>query len=163
VPVLLDPVLRITPAEYRTLHDVRLRAYALQREAAALAARLDEAKRALGAAVGTRDTASMPVRAARAAEAEIDEVLLALRGRQPAGGGFGGGGGGGGAAAGAAQPVVTRVNGVASAIGNVHFAPTDAHRETLDTAAADLARLTARAESALARVPDALRGLGVRR
>jgi photosystem II stability/assembly factor-like uncharacterized protein len=153
--VVLDPEVRLAAADYAALHDARMRAYALQLDANALARRLDGARADVARAIEGRDTTSAGVVAARELDRELDAVLLAVR---PRGGGGFGGGGGGGAGAGAA-PVLTRVNGVANTIGNTHFAVTAEQREALETTAAELRELAARAEAVIGRVGGTVRAL----
>ncbi|HSL72762.1 MAG TPA: hypothetical protein VK864_21095, partial [Longimicrobiales bacterium] len=157
VEVRRDPLVRLTDAEYRDLHNERMRAYDLQVRAQRLAAQLDEARRRLTDALKGKESAPGASQA-QALVAELDTVLVSLRGPQR-GGRQGGPGGGGGFAGGAAAGLVNRVNGVASQIGTVHFAPTAGQKQSLTDAGSELDRVNTRAQTALAKLPDTLKAI----
>ncbi|HEX6133422.1 MAG TPA: hypothetical protein VFZ24_05650 [Longimicrobiales bacterium] len=148
--VWLDPAVPLAAAELDRLHATRMRAYRLQLEIQQLARRLEDAKTRLGPVA---EDAPAP---ARALIENVDSALSRLRPPPRRGGAGGPGGGGGGpGSGGSAQPLLTRVNGVASAIGTVHFVPTPEHITTLDEVEADLERQTAAAEELLQRAEAA--------
>ena len=157
VVVNADPLIQLSAAEYRALHDLRIRAAAEQarvqgvvRTAELLKDQMTEVKNALKNLTGA-DTLSGQT---TAIERDIDDILLKVRGRQ------------GPAAADAddrnryAPSVQQRVNGVANEIGDVTSPPTQLQRETLDLAMKDLEREVARLNAILTtRVPALNRGL----
>ena len=130
--VRLDPAVTLAGADLQRLFDARMRAYRLQLEIQQLVGRLEQAKSSL-------DSTSAHV-------ANVDAALNRLRQPPRRGGGFGGGGGGDD------QPLLTRVNGVATAIGSVHFAPTPEHLRTLDEVEDDLERQSAAVEALLRQI-----------
>jgi hypothetical protein len=150
-----DPAVRLTPAEFNELYTERARAYELARRAYQMVARLEAAKRSIAAAATGKDASAQPVIQARQVEAQIDSVLLRVRGGGSAGG-RGGRGGGGGAAA---PNPLAQITGVLNAIGTQHFLPTPAHKQSLTEAAATLQRETPRVSELERRAADAVRAL----
>ena len=156
VVVNADPLVQLSPAEYRALHEMRLRVATEQarvqgvvRTAELLKDQMTEVKNALKNLTGT-DSLS---RQANSIDREIDDILTKVRGRQ-------------GAANDAddknrfTPSIQERVNGVANEIGDVTSPPTQLQRETLDLAMKDLEREVARLNALLtARVPALNRGL----
>ncbi len=139
VEVKRDPAVRLTDAQWAELQDFRARAYHVQRDANALASRLDQA----------RQTAVQN----NAGTAEIDSVLMKVRGSVTTGrggrGGRGGGGGGGFGRGGSAGPtVLSRANGVAGAIGSNHFPVTAEQKQEVIAAEQELARQKTAADAA---------------
>src|SRR5690606_36737855 len=130
------------------LFAIRMRAYGLQQAIHRVTARLEAARDRLESAEGSpADTG------ARALIADIDSALARLRpAPRRGGGGFGG-------AADRPQPLLARVNGVSSAIGSVHFAPTPSHISTLDEVEDDLEWQTAVADELIRRAESAVRSL----
>jgi photosystem II stability/assembly factor-like uncharacterized protein len=146
-----DPLVQLSPAEYRALHDMRLRAASEQarvqgvvRTAELLKDQITEVKNALKNLSGT-DTLA---RQANRIDSEMDSILVRVRGRQ-------------GPDANDADDrnrftpsIQARVNGVANEIGDVTSPPTQLQRETLDSAMSDLAREVTRLNALLTtRVP----------
>jgi hypothetical protein len=163
--VTRDPLVTLTDAEYRSLHDARVQAYGIQRDARAAAQPLEEARSRLAAARANADTTRGPGQAARALEREIEAELARLCGARGfaqcgpgGGGGFGGGFGGGNAQPGAFQQATS----VANTIGSSHFLPTPGHREDLAAAARTVAEARPRAQALLGRVEAVARGVGGR-
>lgn len=150
-----DPAVALSAAGFRDLHETRMRAYRLQVRTQELVARLETAKRDVEEA-RVRQPDVSPGTAPDGITAGIDSLLLRLRPGPRRGGAGGGGGvfvGGGAATAPAAQPILTRVTGVASAIGGAHFLPTPKQRAVLDEAEADLERVAAAADDLLRTAP----------
>ena len=157
VVVNADPLIQLSAAEYRALHDLRIRAAVEQarvqgvvRTAELLKDQMTEVKNALKNLTGADSLSAQ----ATAIERDIDDILVKVRGRQ------------GPAAAEAddrnryAPSVQQRVNGVANEIGDVTSPPTQLQRETLDLAMKDLEREVARLNALLTtRVPALNRGL----
>jgi photosystem II stability/assembly factor-like uncharacterized protein len=156
VVVNADPLVQLSPAEYRALHEMRLRVATEQarvqgvvRTAELLKDQMTEVKNALKNLTGT-DSLS---RQANSIDRDIDDILNKVRGRQ-------------GEANDAddknrfTPSIQERVNGVASEIGDVTSPPTQLQRETLDLAMKDLEREVARLNTLLTtRVPALNRGL----
>ena len=156
VVVNADPLVQLSPAEYRALHEMRLRVATEQarvqgvvRTAELLKDQMTEVKNALKNLTGT-DSLS---RQANSIDREIDDILTKVRGRQ-------------GEANDAddknrfTPSIQERVNGVANEIGDVTSPPTQLQRETLDLAMKDLEREVARLNMLLTtRVPALNRGL----
>jgi hypothetical protein len=158
-PVIVnaDPLVQLSAAEYRALHDVRLRAASEQarvqgvvRTAEQLKDQMTEVKNALKSLTGA-DSLSRQV---TAIDRDLDDILVKVRGRQ-------------GAADNDADDknrfrpsVQQRVNDVANEIGDVTSPPTQIQRETLDLAMKDLEREVARLNTLLTtRVPALNRAL----
>ena len=152
-----DPLVQLSPGEYRALHDMRLRAASEQarvqgvvRTAEQLKDQMTEVKNALKSLTGA-DSLSRQV---TAIDRDIDDILAKVRGRQ-------------GAADNDADDknrfrpsVQQRVNDVANEIGDVTSPPTQLQRETLDLAMKDLEREVARLNTLLTtRVPALNRAL----
>jgi photosystem II stability/assembly factor-like uncharacterized protein len=156
--VLRDPVVRLSDAEYRTLHETRMRAYTLQRDAALLVTQLEAARGRISSALEGKADGAAGVQDGRQLLAELDAVLAAVRGA-PAGGAAGRGGQGGGAAV---TPVTTRAAAVANAIGTSHFMPTPDQYATLEAAETDFRQQQPRGAAAIGRSAAALQALGVR-
>jgi photosystem II stability/assembly factor-like uncharacterized protein len=152
--VVRDPLVRLTEAEYRMLHDARIRAWTLQRDALMLTAQLEEARARVDAALGGRADGAAGVQAARQLVTEMDDVLTTLRGRVAQGAGGGGGGG-------AAAAVTTRAAGVANALATSHFLPTPDQLATLQAAETEFRAAKTRGDAAVARTATVLQGLGV--
>jgi chromosome segregation ATPase len=157
VTVNADPLVQLSAAEYRSLHDMRLRAASEQarvqgvvRTAEQLKEQMTEVKNALKNLTGA-DSLS---RQANAVDSDLDDILEKVRGRQ-------------GPDANDADDknrfrpsIQERVNGVANEIGDVTSPPTQLQRETLDLAMKDLEREVARLNAILAtRVPALNRAL----
>jgi len=157
VTVNADPLVQLSAAEYRSLHDMRLRAASEQarvqgvvRTAEQLKEQITEVKNALKNLTGA-DSLS---RQANAVDSDLDDILEKVRGRQ-------------GPDANDADDknrfrpsIQERVNGVANEIGDVTSPPTQLQRETLDLAMKDLEREVARLNAILAtRVPALNRAL----
>jgi hypothetical protein len=157
VTVNADPLVQLSPGEYRGLHDMRLRAASEQarvqgvvRTAELLKDQMTEVKNALKNLSGA-DSLS---RQATALDRDIDEILTKVRGRQ-------------GAEANDADDktrfrpsIQERVNQVANEIGDVTSPPTQIQRETLDQAMKDLEGEVPRLNAILAtRVPALNRAL----
>ena len=157
VAVNADPLVQLSLAEYRALHDMRLRAASEQarvqgvvRTAELLKDQMTEVKNALKNLSGA-DSLS---RQATALDRDIDEILTKVRGRQ-------------GAEANDADDktrfrpsIQERVNQVANEIGDVTSPPTQIQRETLDQAMKDLEGEVPRLNAILAtRVPALNRAL----
>jgi hypothetical protein len=134
-----------------------MRVYRQQLEIFQLVARLDAAKARLTAAVESSANDSAGVPHARIVLADIDSTLNRLRAPPRRGGPRGGGGAGGGSVG--AQPLLSRTNGVAAAIGTAHFAPTAEHHSTLDEIETELARQTNVVEEVLGRADEAVNRL----
>jgi photosystem II stability/assembly factor-like uncharacterized protein len=152
-----DPLVQLSPTEYRALHEMRLRTASEQarvqgvvRTAELLKDQLTEVKNALKNLSGT-DSLS---RQSSAIATEIDDILTKVRGRQNQEGNdaddknrF-------------TPSIQERVNGVAGEIGDVTSPPTQLQRETLDLAMKDLEREVTRLNALLtARVPALNRAL----
>ncbi|MBA2708373.1 MAG: glycosyl hydrolase [Gemmatimonadaceae bacterium] len=151
-----DPLIPLSPAEYRELHLTRIRVgeqqgrvQAAVRSAEALKEQTTEVKTALRTGSGsdslTKQTDSL--------EKEVDDLLLNIRGRQ-------------GPAANDVDDkkfdpsIQQRVNQVAGEIGDVTSPATQIQRETLDLAMQDLGKELARLNALLAtRVPALNRAL----
>ena len=157
VLVNADPLVQLSAAEYRALHDMRLRAASEQarvqgvvRTAELLKDQMTEVKNALKSLTGA-DSLSRQV---TAIDRELDDILAKVRGRQ-------------GPADNDADDknrfrpsVQQRVNDVANEIGDVTSPPTQIQRETLDLAMKDLEREVARLNTLLTtRVPALNRAL----
>lgn len=141
-----DPLVQLTAAEYRALHDMRLRAASQQarvqgvvRTAEQLKDQLTEVKNALKNLTGT-DSISRQV---TALDRDVDDILEKVRGRQDQ-------------AEGDADDknrfkpsIQERVNGVANEIGDVTSPPTQLQRETLDSGMKDLEAQVARLNTIL--------------
>lgn len=157
VVVIPDPLVQLTPAEYRALHDMRIRAaqeqarvQAVVRSAELVKEQMTEVKNALKDLAGS-DSLS---RQTTAVDREVDDILRKVRG------------GGPGASSDADdrtrfQPSIqSRVNQVAGEIGDVSSQPTQLQREILDSAMKDLEREVARLNTLLTtRVPALNRAL----
>jgi hypothetical protein len=154
IDVFLDPDVALAGDDLQRLFDTRVRAYRQQLTIFELVARLDAAKARLTAAVESSADDSTGVPDARVVLADIDSTLNRLRAAPRRGGQRGGGGGGGGGSA-DAQPLLSRANGVAAAIGTAHFAPTAEHHSTLDEIETELARQLNAVEEVLARAAEA--------
>jgi len=141
VVVAQDPLIQLTAAEYRALHDMRIRAASEQatvqgvvRTAEQLKDQLAEVKNALKNLTGT-DSISRQV---TGLDRDVGDILNKVRGEQNAG------------EADADDKnrfkpsIQTRVNGVANEIGDVTSPPTQLQRETLDSAMKDLEAQVAR-------------------
>jgi photosystem II stability/assembly factor-like uncharacterized protein len=142
-PVIVnaDPLVQLSSAEYRELHDMRIRAATEQarvqgvvRTAEQLHDQMAEVKTAIKNVAGT-DSVSKQV---TALDREIDDILTKVRGSQNANEGdaddknrF-------------KPSIQQRVNGVAGEIGDVTSPPTQLQRETLDSAMKDLEREVSR-------------------
>jgi hypothetical protein len=157
VIVSADPLVQLSAAEYRALHDMRIRAASEQarvqgvvRTAEQLKDQMTEVKNALKNLTGT-DSISKQV---TALDRDVDDILEKVRGRQNAGEGdaddknrF-------------KPSIQERVNGVANEIGDVTSPPTQLQRETLDSAMKDLEREVARLNAIITtRVPALNRAL----
>jgi photosystem II stability/assembly factor-like uncharacterized protein len=159
VTVRPDPLLTLTDAEYRQLHDARMRARDLQARVVGLAQQLETTRERLAGEI--QDSAA----AARQGEVreQVDELLTALRGPARAGqpqgpqpAAFAPGGGA------AAQALFARTAGVTNAIGTVHFLPTPAQQQALDEVARELAELSGRAGTVLTAADALLRDFATR-
>ena len=135
IVVKADPLVQLSEADYKTLHEARVNASRLQgrvqaavRTADQLKTQIDEAKRAI-------ESASAPAALSTEANAigkEIDDIIAKVRGA-------GGRGGGGGDENGPRQPSIQqRVNGIANEIGNVTSLPTAYQHDALGIAATEL-------------------------
>jgi photosystem II stability/assembly factor-like uncharacterized protein len=137
VVVKPDPLVPLSDADYKGLHEARVNASRLQarvqaaaRSADQLKAEIDEAKRAI-------ESASAPAALSTEATAigrEIDDIIAKVRGA----GGRGFGGGGGDDAPPRQPSIQQRVNGTANEIGGVTSLPTEIQRTTLAAAATEL-------------------------
>ena len=152
-----DPLVRYSEAELKDLHELRMRTYHLQQEAQQLLARLDSAQTGLDAALAGRDSTTAAFAAARTARTQLAELQAMLRVPRRTGPGAVEGSP---RASAARQPVLARLNGVASAIGSAHFPPTPEQRRIIDEALADLQRAQAQAPAALATAAAALAAPG---
>jgi photosystem II stability/assembly factor-like uncharacterized protein len=136
VVVRPDPLVVLSPAEYRALHAMRLRTadqqarvQAVVRSAELLKDQMTEVKNALQNRAGT-DSLS---RQATQLDRDIDDILTKVRGRQ------GGGAQGDADDRNRYQPSIQqRVNQVANEIGDVTSPATQLQQETLDLAMKDL-------------------------
>ncbi|MEO8194096.1 MAG: glycosyl hydrolase [Gemmatimonadales bacterium] len=152
-----DALVQLSPAEYRALHEMRLRAAAEQarvqgvvRTAELLKDQMTEVKNALKSLTGADSLLSQN----NAIDRDVDDILTKVRGRQ-------------GTDANDADDknrftpsIQERVNGVAGEIGDVTSPPTQLQKETLDLAMTDLAREVARLNALLTtRVPALNRAL----
>jgi len=155
VVVNADPLVQLTPAEYRALHDMRIRAaqeqarvQAAVRSAELVKEQITEVKDALKNLTGS-DSLS---RQTTAIDREIDDILKKVRG---------GGESNDADDKSRFQPSIQdRVNQVAGEIGDVSSPPTQLQRETLDSAMKDLEREVARLNTLLTtRVPALYRAL----
>ena len=157
VTVRPDPLVQLSAAEYRALHEMRLRTAAEQarvqgvvRTAEQLKEQMTEVKNALKNLTGA-DSLS---RQANALDKDIDDILEKVRGRQ-------------GPEENDADDknkfrpsIQERVNQIANEIGDVTSPPTQIQRETLDSAMKDLEREVVRLNAILAtRVPALNRAL----
>ena len=157
VTVNADPLVQLSAAEYRALHDMRLRAAGEQarvqgvvRTAEQLKEQMTEVKNALKSLTGS-DSLSRQV---TAIDRDVDDILVKVRGRQ-------------GNADNDADDknrfrpsIQQRVNDVATDIGDVSSPPTQVQRETLDLAMKDLEREVARLNTLITtRVPALNRSL----
>jgi photosystem II stability/assembly factor-like uncharacterized protein len=154
VTVRADPALTLPADAYAALHANRMRAREILARTVALVERLAAERSQLGDALSQRDTAAPHVRPAVDVVAELDALLVALRGtprpaQQPAA-----------PSAGAAQGLFGRVSGVATAIGSTHFPATPAQRETLDEADRELASAEASVDALLQRARAAAEASG---
>ena len=131
VTVLRDPQIRMTDAEYRALHDLRVRATGLQGTVQAVLravdqakGELDDAKRAVERVGGHADVAKAIADAAKVA----DEVIAKVRGAQRPPG-----------ADEEARPTIQqRITRTSGEIGSVNSPATPQQRETIDAAAKEL-------------------------
>jgi photosystem II stability/assembly factor-like uncharacterized protein len=152
-----DPLVQLSAAEYRALHEMRLRAASEQarvqgvvRSAELLKDQMTEVKNALKNLTGADSLSTQT----NAIDKEVDDILMKVRGRQGAGENdaddknrF-------------MPSIQERVNGVANEIGDVTSPPTQLQRETLDSAMKDLEREVTRLNALLtARVPALNRAL----
>jgi hypothetical protein len=157
VMVNADPLVQLSAAEYRALHDIRIRAASEQarvqgvvRTAEQLKDQMTEVKNALKNLAGT-DSISKQV---TALDKDISDILEKVRGRQEAGDAdaddknkF-------------KPSIQERVNGVASEIGDVTSPPTKLQLETLESGMKDLEREVARLNTIITtRVPALNRSL----
>jgi photosystem II stability/assembly factor-like uncharacterized protein len=154
VAVRPDPDLTLSDEDYRRLHATRMHARQLLVRTAALVEHISSSRDALASAAAERDSAQIEARTALDVAAELDNLLVTLRGaaRAPAApaGGLGGA---------TAQGTFGRIGGVASAIGSAHFLPTPAHRATLEEAEAELRQTENDAQPLIARAEAALTAL----
>jgi photosystem II stability/assembly factor-like uncharacterized protein len=154
-----DPLVKLSPADYASLHALRLRAASEQarvqgvvRTAEQLKEQMTEVKNALKNLTGA-DSLS---RQANAIDRDLDDILSKVRGAQ-----------GGDREENDADDknrfrpsIQQRVNQVANEIGDVTSPPTQIQRETLDSAMKDLEREATRLNALLTtRVPALNRGL----
>lgn len=156
VVVNADPLIQLSPADYRALHEMRLRVASEQarvqgvvRTAEMLKDQMTEVKAALKNQTGADSLSPQ----ASAIDHDIDDILTKVRGRQ-------------GEANDAddknryTPSIQERMNSVASEIGDVTSPPTQLQRETIDLAMKDLEREVARLNPILAtRVPALNRAL----
>ncbi|HLE57129.1 MAG TPA: glycosyl hydrolase, partial [Rhodothermia bacterium] len=156
VTVNPDPLVTLTPAEYRALWEMRVSSSAQQARVQAVvrtAERLKEQMTEVKAALKAGTAPDSLTKQANAIDKEVDDILLKVRGRQGPG------------ASDAddkkfAPSIQSRVNQIASQIGDVTSPATQIQRETLDLAMKDLEREAARLNSLLTtRVPALNRGL----
>jgi hypothetical protein len=156
VTVKPDPLVSLTPAEYRALWEMRVSSSAQQAKVQAVVRTAEQLKDQITEVKAALKTGTAPDSLAKQVEAiekEVDDILLKVRGRQGPGANdvddktF-------------APSIQSRVNQVATEIGNVTSPATQIQRETLDLAMKDLQREAARLSSLLtARVPALNRGL----
>ena len=156
VEVKPDPLVRLTAAEYRELHQNRLRSGQMQasvqasvRSAELLKEQVSEAKTAI------RASAAPPAVSAdlAAIEREVDDILVKLRGRQERQGDVDD-------RTRSEPSIQSRVNQVAGEIGDVTSPLTQIQSETLQLAMSDLQREATRLNMLLAtRVPALHRAL----
>jgi photosystem II stability/assembly factor-like uncharacterized protein len=153
-----DPLVTLTPAEYRALWAMRVSSSAQQAKVQAVVRtteRLKEQMTEVKAALKTGTAPDSLTKQANAIDKEVDDILLKVRGRQ------------GPAASDVedktfAPSIQSRVNQVAGEIGDVTSPATQIQRETLDLAMKDLEREAARLNLLLTtRVPALNRGLDV--
>lgn len=157
VMVNADPLVQLSAAEYRALHDMRLRAASEQarvqgvvRTAEQLKDQMTEVKNALKSVTGS-DSLSRQV---AALDKDVEDILDKVRGEQ-------------GPQENDADDknrfkpsIQERVNGVADEIGSVTSPPTQLQRETLDSAMKDLEGQVARLNAILVtRMPALNRSL----
>lgn len=143
VEVRRDPAISLTDAQYAELVAVRLHAYRLQLQAQRIVTELDGAKQLI-----TGEGSGEAVDPARSLLAEIDALLARLRpaGRTP------------GSQAGASQPLLGRVNGVATALNSAHFVPTPEQRSIVQDAERELAEADSAAADIVARAQELAAG-----
>jgi photosystem II stability/assembly factor-like uncharacterized protein len=156
VTVNPDPLVALSPAEYRALWEMRVSSGAQQAKVQAVVRTAEQVKDQMTEVKTALKAGAAPdslTKQANAIDKEVDDILLKVRGRQ-------------GPAANDVDDkkfepsIQTRVNQVAGEIGNVTSPPTQIQRETLDLAMKDLERETARLNSLLTmRVPALNRGL----
>lgn len=136
VTVNPDPLVSLSPAEYRALWDMRVSSSAQQAKVQAVVRTAEQVKEQMTEVKAALKTGAAPDSLAKqttAIEREVDDILLKVRGRQgpPAGDvddkTF-------------APSIQSRVNQVANEIGSVTSPPTQIQRETLDLAMKDLER-----------------------
>jgi len=156
VTVNPDPLVTLSPAEYRALWDMRVSSGAQQAKVQAVVRTAEQVKEQITEVKAALKTGTAPDSLSKqttAIEREVDDILLRVRGRQgpPAGDvddkTF-------------APSIQSRVNQVANEIGSVTSPPTQIQRETLDLAMKDLDREAVRLNALLtARLPALNRGL----
>jgi hypothetical protein len=156
VTVNPDPFVSLSPAEYRTLWEMRVSSGAQQARVQAIVRTAEQVKEQMTEVKAALKTGTAPdslTKQATAIDKEVDDILLKVRGRQGPGANdvedktF-------------APSIQSRVNQVASEIGNATSLPTQIQRETLDLAMKDLEREAARLNQLLTvRVPTLNRGL----
>jgi len=152
-----DPLVRLAEAQLQDLHAARMRVYAAQQEAQRLLLDLDSALARLEASLKGWDSTSAGFATAQAVRAEVAGLQEQVRGQRRA---PGGGGGGGQQAASVTPALLTRLNGVALAIGSAHFLPTPEQRRTVERAEQDLQQAKSQSAAVLARVAQALASPG---
>jgi hypothetical protein len=156
VTVNADPMIALTPAEYRALWEMRVSSSAQQARVQAVVRTAEQLKDQMTEVKAALKTGTAPdslTKQANAIDKEVDDILLKVRGRQGADASdvddkkF-------------APAIQSRVNQVANEIGDVTSPATQIQRETLDLAMKDLEREAARLNALLAaRVPALNRGL----
>jgi hypothetical protein len=152
-----DPLVRFAEARLKDLHELRMRSYAAQKAGQQLLSELDSAVAKLDAAQKTRDSTSAAYVSAKEVRAELTALQERLRGQPRRAAGAGAGGAGGGQSQSAARPpVLTRLSGVASAIGSAHFPPTPEQRRTVAEADEELQQARSQSSAVLARAVQAL-------
>jgi photosystem II stability/assembly factor-like uncharacterized protein len=154
VPVTVrpDPAVTVGDAAYRELDSVRLRARSLQFRIAGHVAQLTAERQRVEDATASRDSAAAELQPVLQLQAELDAMLVRLRGaaRPPAApaAGFGGGAG--------AQGMFGRVGAVTLAIGSMHFPATPAQVQTLADTERELADVAVQVAELTARVQPVL-------
>ncbi len=151
-----DPLIPLSPAEYRELHLARVRAGQQQARVQAAVRSAESVKEMMGEAQAALKNGAGPdslTKQAEAIEKEVDSVLVRIRGRQ-------------GPAANEVDDkkfdpsIQQRVNQVAGEIGDVTSPATQIQRETLELAMQDLEKEVARLNVLLStRVPALNHGL----